>query len=146
MRSISAFACSALLWPTVLLAQAKAPTIEVDRDAALARCTAQIYPLDEALLNRLSAPGNFSRQAMGFLRATRDVCGCGFEQAQKALSARQLLLFSYRGFEPVGQGIGQVFDAADRAAVDRFEKDHKGYRQCAEVFERRVNEASAPAQ
>jgi hypothetical protein len=143
MRSIFALACSALLLSLPGLSQAQ--KITVDREAYMARCTALIYPLDETLLNRLATRDGFAQQSLGYLRATRDVCGCGFEQAQSALSARQLLLFAHRGFEPLQEGIAQVFDAADRDAVGKFEKDHKGYRQCAETFDRRVQEASGAA-
>lgn len=140
MRSIPALALSALalLLPGLSVAQ----NIEVDRETYMARCTALLYPLDEALLGRLAKESGFATTALGYLRATRDVCGCSFEQAQLALNARRLLLFAHRGFEPVAQGIGQVFEPADREAVDKFEKEHKGYRRCAETFERRVQEQS----
>ncbi len=140
MRSIPALACSALLLLPPGLSQAQ--KITVDRDAYMARCTALIYPLDETLLNRLAARDGFVQQSMAYLRATRDVCGCGFEQAQGALNARQLLLFAHRGFETLQEGIAQVFEPADRDAVGKFEKEHKGYRQCAETFDRRVQETA----
>lgn len=143
MRSIPALACSALL--LLLPGLAAAQKIEVDRESYLARCTALLYPLDELLLNRLSKENGFPAKAMAYLRASRDVCGCSFEQAQLALNPRRLLLFAHRGFEPVEQGIGQVFEPADREAVAKFEKEHKGYRRCAETFERRVQEAADSA-
>lgn len=144
MRSIPALACSALL--LLLPGLATAQKIEVDRETYLARCTALLYPLDELLLSRLAKESGFGAKSLGYLRATRDVCGCSFEQAQLALSPRRLLLFAHRGFEPVEQGIGQLFEPADREAVAKFEKEHKGYRRCAETFERRVNELSDAAQ
>lgn len=144
MRPIATIVCSALV---LLLAPgpAAAQKIEVDRETYMARCTALLYPLDETLLNRLAKEIGFANQAMGYLRATRDVCGCSFEQAQLSLNARRLLLFAHRGFEPVAEGIGQVFEPADREAVDKFEREHKGYRRCAENFERRVKELSEGA-
>lgn len=140
MRSILMAVCSASL--LFLPGLAAAQKIDVDREAYMARCTALLYPLDETLLGRLAKENGFNATALGYLRATRDVCGCSFEQAQLALNARRLLLFAHRGFEPVAQGIGQMFEPADREAVDKFEKEHKGYRRCAETFERRVTELS----
>ncbi|WP_326542716.1 hypothetical protein [Pseudorhodoferax sp.] len=142
MRSILALACSALLLLPAAAPAQRTPKLSVDREAYMARCTAQLYPLDETLLNRLAKGDGFSPMAMGYLRATRDVCGCGFEQAQMALNSRRLLLFAYRGFEPIDEGVGQLFEPADRDAVGKFEKEHKGYRQCAENFARRVQEVS----
>lgn len=143
MATLRVLALAALLLAPGLAAAQK---ITVDRDAYLARCAAQLYPLDDALLNNLATVEGFGRVATGYLLAARDVCGCGFAQAEKALNARRLLLFAHRGFEPIDEGLGQVFDAADRDAVDRFEKEHRGYRQCAENFERRVRQVAEGAQ
>lgn len=142
MDTLRALALAALLLAPGLAAAQK--TI-VDRESYMARCTAQLYPLDDALLDNLARDAGFVRMARWYLQATRNVCGCGFEQAQLALNARQQLLFAYRGFEPIDQGVGQLFEQRDRDAVDKFEKEHKGYRQCAENFERRVREGPEPS-
>ncbi|KQP18315.1 hypothetical protein [Pseudorhodoferax sp. Leaf267] len=129
-----------LLAPGLAPAQKAAPRITVDRESYMTRCIAQLYPLDETLLDNLAKGDGFDRKARFYLRVTRDVCGCSLEQAQMALNARQQLLFAYRGFEPVEQGVGQVFEQADRDAVAKFEQEHKGYQQCAQNFDRRVRE------
>lgn len=139
MAPLRALALAALLLAPGLAAAQK---LTVDRNAYLARCTAQLYPLDEALLNNLSSAPGYGDVAMGYLLAARDVCGCSLTQAELELDALALLLFAHRGFEPVEEGVGQVFDAKTRAAVARFEKEHRGYRQCAENFERRVRQVS----
>lgn len=134
----------ALALAALLLAPGLAPAqkISVDRNAYLARCTAQLYPLDEALLDNLATAPGYGSVALGYLLAARQVCGCSFGQAELALDSLALLLFAHRGFEPIDAGVGQVFDAATRAAVARFEKEHDGYRQCAENFQRRVRQVA----